>query len=215
MVDTQEFENLRFKKKRFSNTLLAEFAQAARNNVTVTDDYVIIHHVYVQRKVIPLPLYFQIEKNPETIRHVLIDFGYFLKDLAASGVFPCDLFNTWNYGVTHWERVVLYDYDDVLPIERLRFRRKPEPQNEIEETGPEEDWIFATEEDFFMDEIERYSGIPRPLKGIFKSVHMDLYTVEFWQTLTDNLRKGEVVDVIPYDRTRRFRERARHDTGLR
>lgn len=214
MVDTQEFENLRFKKKRFSHALLAEFEQAAKINVVITDEYVIIQHLYVQRKVVPLPLYLQCEKNPEAIRHVLVDFGYFLKDLAASGVFPCDLFNTWNYGVTHWGRVVLYDYDDVMPIERIKFREKPEPRDESEETRPEEDWIIATEEMFFMDEMERYSGIPIPLKGVFKSVHGDLFTLEFWDILTDRLKKGEIFDVIPYDRTKRFHHRDRLMYGM-
>ncbi len=205
MVDTQAFENLRFRKKRFSEQLLGEFLQAAGEIVDVTDDYVIIRHVYVQRKVVPLPLYFQREKDPEALRRVLIDFGYFLKDVAASGVFPGDLFNIWNYGVTHWGRVVLFDYDDVLPMEKVRFREKPLPRNEFEETGPEEDWICVTGEDFFMDEIERYSGIPQPLRGVFKAVHGDLYTLKFWNTLTEKLSRGEVFDVIPYDRGRRFR----------
>ena len=204
MVDTQEFENLRFKRKRFSDTLLEEFALAARANVVITDDYVILKHVYVQRKVVPLPLYFQWEKDPEVIRQALIDFGYFLKDLAASGVFPCDLFNTWNYGVTNWGRVVLFDYDDVLPIERIKFREKPLPHSESEESEPEEDWILATEEDFFMDEMDRYSGVPEPLKGVFKSIHGDLYTLKFWDTLTQKLNRGEIFDVIPYDRRKRF-----------
>ncbi|MBX2989978.1 MAG: bifunctional isocitrate dehydrogenase kinase/phosphatase [Bacteroidetes bacterium] len=205
MVNTQEFENLRFKKKRFTSQVLEEFQQAVTRNVTILEDYVIIKHVYVQRKVVPLPLYFRNEKNPEAIRHVLIDFGYFLKDLAASGVFPSDLFNTWNYGVTQWGRVVLYDYDDVLPIERIRFREKPQPRDELQESEPEENRILATEDDFFMDEIERYSGIPHPLRGVFKSVHGDLYTLDFWKNLTGKLCKGEIFDVIPYDRAKRFR----------
>lgn len=204
MVDTQEFENLRFKKKRFSKELLDEFSLAANRSVVVTDDYVILQHLYVQRKVVPLPIYFQSEKDPEAIRHVLIDFGYFLKDLAGSGVFPCDLFNTWNYGVTHWGRVVLFDYDDVFPIERITFREKPVPRSELEESEPEENWIVATEDDFFMDEIDRYSGVPYPLKGIFKSVHGDLYTLKFWESLKENLSKGEIFDVIPYDRAKQF-----------
>jgi isocitrate dehydrogenase kinase/phosphatase len=204
MVDTQEFENLRFRTKRFSRALLDEFRQAATRAVTVTDQYVILRHVYVQRKVMPLPLYFQNERDPEAIRHALLDFGYFLKDIASSGVFPCDLFNTWNYGVTTWGRVVLFDYDDVLPIERVTFREKPSPRFEFEETGLEEDWIVASGEDFFMDEIDRYSGIPAPLKGVFNSVHGDLYTLRFWDRLTDQLRRGEVFDVIPYERGRRF-----------
>jgi isocitrate dehydrogenase kinase/phosphatase len=206
MVDTQEFENLLFRKSRFSDSLLRELEQAATRNVTIADEYVIMRSVYVQRRVAPLPLYFTGEKNPETLRHVLIDFGYFLKDIAASGVFPGDLFNTWNYGVTHWGRVVLYDYDDVLPMEEVTFREKPLPRNDLEETSPEEDWICVTGEDFFMDEIERYSGIPQPLRGVFKSVHGDLYTLAFWKTLIEKLNKGEIFDVIPYDRTLRFRD---------
>ncbi len=205
MVDTQEFENLRFRKKRFSGPLLAEFAMAARENVVVGDEYVVIQHLYVQRRVVPLPLYFNEEKNPEAIRHVLLDFGYFLKDIAASGVFPCDLFNTWNYGVTQWGRVVLYDYDDVLPIEKIRFREKPAARDEAEELEPEENWIVATDEDFFIDELDRYSGIPGPLKGVFRSVHGDLYTLKFWDVLTDRVSRGETFDVIPYDRTKQFR----------
>jgi isocitrate dehydrogenase kinase/phosphatase len=207
MVDTQEFENLRFKKKRFSEVLLKEFAQAGRTNVTITEEYVIIGHVYVQRKVVPLPLYLQAERDPEAIRRVLIDFGYFLKDIAASGIFPCDLFNTWNYGVTLWGRVVLYDYDDVLPLEKIRFREKPDPRNEYEEMEPEENWIMATEEDFFMDELDRYSGIPQPLRGIFRAAHGDLFNLAFWDDLTQRVKKGEVFDVMPYDRRRRFEER--------
>jgi isocitrate dehydrogenase kinase/phosphatase len=209
MVDTQEFENLRFRKKRFSGPLLAEFALAARENVILGDEYVVIQHLYVQRKVVPLPLYFEGEKDPEAIRHVLVDFGYFLKDIAASGVFPCDLFNTWNYGVTQWGRVVLYDYDDVLPIEKIRFREKPAARDEVEEIEPEENWIVATDEDFFVDELDRYSGIPGPLKGIFRSVHADLYTLRFWDVLTDRVNRGEIFDVIPYDRTKQFRSRDR------
>jgi len=213
LVDTQEYENLRFKTKRFSTALLGEFRQAAAMTVSITDDYVILRHVYVQRKVHPLPMYFAAEKDPEAIRHVLLDFGYFLKDIASSGVFPCDLFNIWNYGVTPWGRVVLFDYDDVLPIERITFREKPLPRNELEETSLEEEWIVATEEDFFMDEIDRYSGIPKPLKGVFKSVHGDLYTLRFWKRLTEELRRGEVFDVVPYDRARRFRGRGRMVVG--
>jgi isocitrate dehydrogenase kinase/phosphatase len=207
MVDTQEFENLRFKVKRFSPPLLEEFRQAATGAVGITEDYVILRHVYVQRRVHPLPLYFAAEKDPETLRGVLIDFGYFLKDIAASGVFPGDLFNTWNYGVTAWGRVVLYDYDDVVPLERVRFREKPPARTHEEETGPEEDWVVATEDHFFMDELDRFSGIPKPLKGVFRSVHEDLYSLRYWTQLTEALKSGEVFDVVPYDRRKRFSER--------
>ena len=204
MVDTQEFENLRFKKKRFSEQLLREFSLAAKEVVCIEREYVVIRHVYVQRKVIPLPMYLLMQKDPEVIRSVILDFGYFLKDLAAAGVFPYDLFNIWNYGVTSRGRVVLFDYDDVGTLEAATFRSKPAPRDETEELQPEEDRITAMPDDFFVDETERYSGIPEQLKGIFKAVHGDLFTVKFWQLMQARVRRGELFDVTPYDRRRRF-----------
>ncbi len=63
MVDTQDFENLRFKRKRFSRQLLSEFRQAAEETVSCEDDYVVIKHLYLQRKVIPLPMYLEQERD--------------------------------------------------------------------------------------------------------------------------------------------------------
>ncbi|MCX6831748.1 MAG: bifunctional isocitrate dehydrogenase kinase/phosphatase, partial [candidate division Zixibacteria bacterium] len=205
MVDTQEFENLRFKRKRFSEELLEEFRVAANDAVNVLDDNIVVHHLYVQRRVTPLLMYLQQEKDPEQVRSVLIDFGYFLKDLAAAGIFPSDLFNIWNYGVTRRGRVVLYDYDDVMPLERINFRIKPQPQNEFEEMEPESDWIVAMPDDYFLDEMERYSGLPPALRAAFKSVHGDLYTLDFWSDMQRRIKDGEIVDITPYDRTKSFR----------
>lgn len=204
MVDTQEFENLRFRRWRFSDQLLAEFAIAARGAITLESNHVVIHHLYVQRRVTPLLMYLMQEKNPELIRRVVLDFGYFLKDLAATGIFPSDLFNIWNYGVTRRGRVVLFDYDDVWPLEKPNFRDKPKPRDEFEEMESEQEWIVAMQDDFFMDEIERFSGMPDRLRGIFRSVHADLYTSEFWRDMQRRVRAGEVVDITPYDLSRRF-----------
>jgi len=204
LVDTQEFENLRFRKKRFSPELLREFKLAAREVTEVNSEYVVIDHLYVQRKVVPLPMFLMREKDPEVIRRVIIDFGYFLKDLAATGIFPYDLFNTWNYGVTYRSRVVLFDYDDVQPLERANFRQKPEPRDDTEELMDEEDRIVTESDDFFIDEIERYSGIPYPLKRAFDSVHGDLYQLTFWRDMQRRVRRGEVVDNTPYDQSKRF-----------
>ena len=205
LVDTQEFENVRFRTKRYTKELLDEFKVAARELVSVHEDYVIIKHLYLQRKVKPLPLYFFEEENAQALRQVVIDFGYFIKDLAATGLFPADLFNTWNYGVTAGKRVVLYDYDDVIPLESARIGHKPDPKNESEETSPEEEWIVAQSTDFFLDEIDTYVGIPSPLRGIFNAEHRDLFTLEFWETMKDRVSAGEIIDIIPYDRTKRFR----------
>jgi isocitrate dehydrogenase kinase/phosphatase len=207
LVDTQEFENLRFKRKRFSADLLREFATAATGAVTIERDYVVIHHLYLQRRVTPLPIYLMEERDAEAIRRVVIDFGYFLKDLASIGIFPSDLFNIWNYGVTRRGRVVLFDYDDVCPLEQVNFRHKPQPKNELEELEDDSDRISAMPNDFFLDETERYSGIPVRLKGIFKRTHGDLFTTDFWTNVKRRVKRGELVDITPYDRRKKFENR--------
>jgi len=205
LVDTQEFENLRFRRARFDEELQEELRQAARDVVTIEDDHVILRHLYVQRRVTPLPMFLVEERDPEALRRTILDFGYFLKDLAGTGIFPSDLFNTWNYGVTRRGRVVLFDYDDVIPIERASFSRKPRTYDESEELAPEEDRIVATANDFFMDEMQSYSGIPQRLKGVFELVHGDLFTVGFWRSLKEQVSAGELVDITPYDRAMKFR----------
>ena len=209
LVDTQEFENLKFRIKRFSDELLNDCKKIANDAILINNDYVVINHLYLQRKVIPLPIYFHKESNINLIRQVIIDFGFFIKDLAATGLFPADLFNTWNYGVSEGNRVVLYDYDDIIPLENSNFKLKPVPKNDYEENSLEEDWIIADQNDFFLDEVDRYIGIPEALKGIFNSVHSDLFTVKYWQDIKSKVTNGEVMDIIPYDRTKRFKSFSR------
>ncbi len=205
LVDTQEFENLRFRRERFTPELLEELRVAAREVVSLEDDHVVLRHLYVQRKVIPLPMYLAEQRDPEALRRTIMDFGYFLKDLAATGIFPSDLFNTWNYGVTRRGRVVLFDYDDVIPLERASFLRKPKAFDDPEEIVAEEDRIVATAMDFFIDEMRSYSGLPQRLKGAFELVHGDLFTVDFWRSLKEQVSAGELVDITPYDRGKKFR----------
>lgn len=209
LVDTQEFENVRFKCKRYSENLLYEFKVAGKENILIKNDYVIVNHMYIQRKVTPLPIYFVEEVSPELIGQVVIDFGYFLKDLAATGLFPSDLFNTWNYGVTSKNRVVLYDYDDVLPLESIKFQNKPVPRNDYEELLPEEDWILAEPTDFFMDEMHTFLGIPYQYMDLFNTKHKDLFSIEFWNNVKERVLRGEIFDLIPYDRSKRFKRISR------
>ena len=205
LVDTQEFMNLRFRKRRFAPEVLEEFRQAGRDTVDFDGDHVIIRHVYVQRRVEPLPLYLEAEKDPETIRGVVLDFGHFLKDLAAAGLFPSDLFNTWNYGVTRRRRVVLYDYDDIIPLEQATFLVKPEPRDEVEEMEADEERIVAGPYDFFIDELRSYSGVPQQLKGVFEAVHRDLFDIDFWRRVQAQAAEGELADITPYRRNECFR----------
>src|SRR3990172_7651000 len=57
LLDAQEFENLAFARERFSDALVAMLQAEASQAVTVTDDRVIIHHLYTERRVYPLDPY--------------------------------------------------------------------------------------------------------------------------------------------------------------
>ena len=209
IVETQDFENMRFRLFRFADNLIRELNQAAGQLVTVDPEFVVFRHLYAQRRVIPLPMYLEQERDAEVLRQVILDFGYFFKDLAAAGIFPSDLFNTWNYGVTRRRRIVLFDYDDVIPIERATFTVKDAPRDEHEELVPDEERLVAGPHDFFVDEMRRYSGIPRRLLGIFEEEHGDLFQPGFWTSMQERVAHGEVVDIAPYDRRRRFARLAR------
>jgi isocitrate dehydrogenase kinase/phosphatase len=111
--------------------------------------------------------------------------------------------------VSEGNRVVLFDYDDVIALEDARFRHKPGPRDEFEEMNPEEEWIVAGPTDFFLDEIDTFVGIPQPLRGVFNSEHRDLFTYEYWENIKKRVAEGEIIDIIPYDRGKRFRRAAR------
>ena len=51
------------------------------------------------------------------------------------------------------------------------------------------------------------TGIPEPLKGIFREIHSDLLTSRYWRVMLRRVRNGEIMDITPYDRSKRFRNR--------
>jgi isocitrate dehydrogenase kinase/phosphatase len=213
MVDTQEFEHLRFRRERFPEEILEELLRVAGETVQVRGTYVDIAHLYVERRVTPLPIYLGREKDPEAIRRVIRDLGHCIRDQAAAGIFVGDL-RLPNFGVTRHGRVVSFDYDEVDLLENLNFRVKPPPRDEFEEMMPGVEWIVAGPNDVFMDEIERFLGIPaRGLREVFREAHADLFTLDFWRRMQEIQRQRRIIDTIPYDRGRRFRREERRRAG--
>ena len=52
------------------------------------------------------------------------DYGRAMKELAATNIFPGDLFLK-NFGVTRHGRVVFYDYDELCLLTECNFRKIP------------------------------------------------------------------------------------------
>ena len=134
MVDAQEFEFLTFSRDRFSRELLDELQAVAANTVTVTDDAVIIKHMYTERRLYPLDLFIK-EMGLVKAKAAVIDYGHAIADLAAANIFPGDLFIK-NFGVTRHGRVVFYDYDELCLLTECNFRQMPAARD-YDDTAPE------------------------------------------------------------------------------
>ena len=110
-----------------------------------------------------------------------------------------------NCGVTSQRRIVLFDYDDVESLLDINFKIKPAPKDFYEELMPDEDRIATHKNDFFVDEIEKFLGIPKSLQGIFNQIHSDLYNIKFWHKIQRKVKRGDISDIIPYDKSKRFK----------
>lgn len=202
MVDAQEFEGLSFSRDRFAPELLQELQEVAANTVTVTDDEVIIKHLYTERRLYPLDLYIK-EMSLEKAKAAVIDYGHAITDLAAANIFPGDLFIK-NFGVTRHGRVVFYDYDELCLLTDCNFRPMP-VSSTYEDELADQPWFSVAENDIFPEEFRKFLWFPAPLRKVMEEHHSRLFTVEFWRGLQASTGAGEILDFFPYDQEQRFR----------
>jgi isocitrate dehydrogenase kinase/phosphatase len=201
LIDAHEFEHMRFSRSQFNDGLLAELESAAARSVTVGDDIVTLHHVYVERKVIPLDIYLR-ESNPVKARAAIIDYGRAIKNLAMSDIFPGDMLLK-NFGVTRSGRVVFYDYDELSRVTECNFREMPETSDPDREMSADP-WFGVGENDIFPEEFRNFLGVRGELRDVLEQHHGDLFGVRFWQRVQDRVEAGEVIEIFPYKRSRRL-----------
>ncbi len=201
MADTQEFENLSFPKQRFSQDLIDELVAVAGSSVTVTDDKVIIKHLYTERLMTPLNMYIETADEHE-LKEALDEYGNAIRQLAAANIFPGDMLLK-NFGVTRHGRVVFYDYDEICYLTDVNFRRIPEPQTPEQEMSAEV-WYSVAPNDVFPEEFRKFLFGKRRVKQMFTEAHGELFDAAYWQQLQEDINAGEIKDVFPYRRKRRF-----------
>jgi len=201
LVDTQEFEHLKFERSRFDPALLTELLRTAARTVQADETSVVIRHVYIQRRVTPLNLYIR-SADGAALQRVIDEYGQAIKDLACTNIFPGDLLIK-NFGVTRHGRVVLYDYDELSLVTDLQFRAKPPPRDEWEDLS-DEPWYSVGPNDVFPEELVAFVEFPQPWRSGFLERHGDLGTVRFWQDVQARLRRGEIFDIFPYPPHRRL-----------
>jgi len=72
LVEAQQFEHLKFDKRRFTPELLAELVADATGMVLIGQDDVVLHHCYVERQVVPLDLFLRQASPPRPRRRCSI-----------------------------------------------------------------------------------------------------------------------------------------------
>ena len=201
MVDAQEFENLTFARERFTNELLEELLTDAANTVLVDGNQVIVRHVYTERRLYPLDLYIK-EMGVDHALAAISDYGHAIADLAAANIFPGDLFIK-NFGVTRHDRVVFYDYDEVMLLTDVNFRHLPASSRYDDEIAAQP-WFSVQSNDVFPEEFRSFLWLPTPLRSAFEAEHGYLFTVAWWQAMQTRIRAGEIVDIFPYAQGKRL-----------
>lgn len=201
MADTLEYSNVAFPRARFDDELVAELKEFCASLLEEDGDTLVINHLYIERRMIPLNIYLQ-EASLGQIESAVVEYGNAIKDLVRANIFPGDML--WkNFGVTRHGKVVFYDYDEIEYLSDCNFRRVPQPHNEEEEMSGEI-WYRVGPKDVFPETFGPFLlGNPR-VRSVFMRHHADLLDADFWQGHKDRILAGYVHDVFPYDAHKRF-----------
>ena len=204
MADTWEYSDVPFPKSRFDPALLAELRDTAPSILEKDDDTIVIRHLYIERRMVPLNMFLERATDAER-HHALVEYGDAIKQMVAADIFPGDMLYK-NFGVTRQGRVVFYDYDEVAYVTDCVFRRIPPPRTPEDEMASEP-WYTVGPNDVFPEEFGTFLlGDPR-VRVIFEHHHGDLLDAAFWQRKQAAVRAGRFDDVFPYPESVRFRNR--------
>jgi len=201
MADTMEYSEVAFPIKRFSKELLEELNKVASSIIRYEGDMIIIQHLYIERRMIPLNIYLS-EANDEEINEAMYGYGQAIKQLIAANIFPGDMLLK-NFGVTRHGRVIFYDYDEITYMDEVNFRVKPEAITE-EQIYAAEPWYSVAPGDMFPEELATFALANAKYRNAFLLHHADLLEASFWQGCQKNVAAGKFEDVFPYPEELRF-----------
>ncbi|MGM9487074.1 bifunctional isocitrate dehydrogenase kinase/phosphatase [Ideonella sp. YS5] len=207
MADTLEFSNVAFPRSRFEDELIEELQKFCPSLLEISDrdgdgqPEVILNHVYIERRMIPLNI-FLADATRQQMEHAVLEYGNAIKDLVAANIFPGDML--WkNFGVTRHGKVVFYDYDEIEYITDCNFRRVPAPRHEEDEMSGEV-WYSVGRHDVFPETFGPFLLGNPAVREIFMKHHAELLDADFWQSHKQRIAAGHVHDVFPYDPDKRF-----------
>ncbi len=206
MTDVLEYSDVVFPRERFSDELIAELAAVAPSVVELAGDYVLVKHLYIERRMTPLNLY--IERADDAQRaHAMREYGDALKELAAVNIFAGDLLFK-NFGVTRFGRVVFYDYDEIEFLTDCVFRVIPPPPPGWDEMSSDV-WYPVGPHDIFPEEFETFLLTDPKTRACFRAFHADLLEPQWWQAMQREIATGRLVEVLSYPDSVRFAHASR------
>jgi isocitrate dehydrogenase kinase/phosphatase len=211
MADTLEYSKVALPRERFEDELVDELRKYCASLLEISDrdgdgrQELIIDHVYIERRMIPLNLYLHDASaagDTAAIERAVIEYGNAIKDLAAANIFPGDML--WkNFGVTRHGKVVFYDYDEIEYLTDCTFRRVPQARSDEEELSGEV-WYSVGPKDVFPETFGPFLlGNPHVRQAFLKH-HADLLDERYWNQHKERIQAGHVHDVFPYEPHRRF-----------
>lgn len=201
MADTIEYSNVVFPLVRFTSELLAQLKATIGDSMSIEGDLLIIKHLYIERRMMPLNLYLQ-NANDEEATTAITEYGQALKEMISVNIFPGDMLLK-NFGVSKHKRVIFYDYDEVQYLTQMNFRALPKAKSYDDYLTNEQSYSVAPQ-DVFPEQLCTFV-MPNPkYKAIFNEVHPELLSVDYWQQAQKNINKGVVSQIYPYPDTQRF-----------
>jgi len=203
MLDNIIYYNVRLDRDWFADELLSQLLDFAGNTVSAQADYLVLRHLIVQPKMIPLPLFLE-SASREDAETAVVNLGHCIRNNAAANIFNRDL-DGRNYGVSRYLKVYLFDYDALEPFTAVKIRTNLD-RIDGEEEIPE--WFFEDGVIFLPEEIEAGLRIDdRALRRVFREAHGDLLTTEYWEGVQRALLQGRVPRLRVYPEETRLRPR--------
>ncbi len=194
MLDNIIYFNIALETKLFSPALLEDLLSAASDTVSLQGDTVVFKYLIAQPRMTPLPV-FLANAGEREVRVVMESLGDCIKNNAAANIFNKDL-DARNYGVSHFLKVYLFDYDALEVFTDVKIRSNVD-RFDGEEDIP--DWYFEEGVIFLPEEIEAGLCIrDREHRRLFREFHGDLLTTAYWENLQNELRRKHVPSIKVY-----------------
>lgn len=195
MADTWEYSQVALPKQRFAPALLQELRQEVPAQIEESDDLIVLQHVYIERRMLPLNIYLG-EANDQQIEQAIEQYGQAIRELAANNIFPGDMLYK-NFGLTRLGRLVFYDYDEIQAMTEMNFRRIPSAPNPEAELSSEP-WYPVGPNDVFPEEFAWFLLGNEKIRTAFKKHHAELLTATWWANCRQRVSQNRLTTIYPY-----------------